>query len=351
MRNGIKSLIRSNKRQIIGGALGLVTLITIIFFGSRAILVNADAPVNLVIYAFSTQEEVFMGGIFPAFEKVWEAETGQDLIIEGVFGPSEAIAEEISKGAPADVAVVSLERHVSWLKIGRLVRYKTEPTIIGSTPMIIIVRPGNPMGITDFTDLTRPGLFLIHADPSISGAGQLAVLAEYNSAWLEANNHDTANNQLRQTWQNVRLLATSAQSALNMFEIGVGDALITYEQDALLAQEKNPQLEIVVPNRTILAQPVAVVVDDNVTQSERVVAEAFIEYLISEGGQQILARYHMRPINIEKQDYPEIPQLYTVDELGGWPQGYSNVIHQLWKKEIQPDLILEEFFLVIDPGE
>jgi sulfate transport system substrate-binding protein len=319
MRNGIKSLIRSNKRQIIGGALGLVTLITIIFFGSRAILVNADAPVNLVIYAFSTQEEVFMGGIFPAFEKVWEAETGQDLIIEGVFGPSEAIAEEISKGAPADVAVVSLERHVSWLKIGRLVRYKTEPTIIGSTPMIIIVRPGNPMGITDFTDLTRPGLFLIHADPK--------------------------------TWQNVRLLATSAQSALNMFEIGVGDALITYEQDALLAQEKNPQLEIVVPNRTILAQPVAVVVDDNVTQSERVVAEAFIEYLISEGGQRILARYHMRPINIEKQDYPEIPQLYTVDELGGWPQGYSNVIHQLWKKEIQPDLILEEFFLVIDPGE
>ena len=187
---------------------------------ARVFLVNSHAPVRLLVYGFSTQEEVFTQEIFPEFERKWEAETGQDLTIEAVFGPSGTLAGQINLGAPADVALFSNAQHVTWLKVGRRVRRETEPILFGCTPMAIVTRPGNPAAIDGTLTWHREGLRLLHADPKSSGGGQWAVLAEYGSELLRADDSAAARAQLEAIWRNVRLMAPSARSALTLFELG-----------------------------------------------------------------------------------------------------------------------------------
>jgi ABC-type sulfate transport system substrate-binding protein len=305
----------------------------------------------LVVYAFSTQEEVFTQGIFPAFEQAWESETGRELRIEGVFGPSGTLAQQINLGAPADVALFSNAQHVNWLKIGRQVRGETRPVVFGRTPMVIVTRPGNPFGVAKFADLTQPGLRLLHADPRSSGGGDWAVLAEYGSAWFESGQQAEAEAQLVNIWRNVRLLGPSARATLTLFELGAGDALVTYEQDARLALERGVALEIVTPAHTIVAHHVAVIVDHNVTPSERAVARAFVRYLLSAPGQQVLSRYHLRRADVEDDGFPRLEWAFTVEDLGGWSRAYAELVEALWQAQIEPSLDLESTPMRLDTGE
>lgn len=338
-------------RRLASWLLGAALLAILAFYALRAVLNNRHAPLHLVVYAFSTQEEVFSQGIFPAFEQAWEAETGRDLILEGVFGASGTLAGQINLGAPADVAILSHARYADWLRVGRRIRRENRPVAIGCTPMAVVTRVGNPVGIGDYADLTRPGLRLIHADPRTSGAGGWAVLAEYGSALWVSDRPAEARAQLQAIWNNVRLLAPSARAALSLFELGAGDALVTYEQDARLASDRGIPLEIVLPPRTIVARPVAVIVDDNVTAAERPVAQAFIEYLLSDSGQQLLSHYHLRPATCQGDLFPPLVQPLTVDDLGGWPQAYTDLVEKLWQAEIEPHLNLEPAPRLLDTGE
>ncbi len=330
-----------NWRHLTSWGLGVALLILVAFHGGRALFFDAEGPVRLVVYAFSTQEEVLTQDIFPAFEKVWETETGRDLTIEGVFGPSGTLAGQINLGAPADVALLSNEQHVNWLKIGRRVGQETKPVVVSTTPMVIVTRPGNPMGITAYRDLASPGLRLLHADPRTSGAGDWAVLAEYGSALLESGDQETAQSQLKAIWDNVRLLAPSARATVTLFELGAGDALVTYEQDALLAMTRGVPLDIVVPPRTIVAQHVAVIVDANVTSAERPVAQAFVRYLLSNAGQMAFTDYHQRPSHLKSDTFPPMVDPFTTEELGGWSRAYGELVQALWQMEIEPHLKLE----------
>lgn len=351
MKQRLFSHLRSEDvRRQASGILGLALVIVLLLYG-RTKMVTAHAPVRLVVYAFSTQEEVFTQGIFPAFEQAWKAQTGRDLAIEGVFGPSETLAGQISLGAPADVAVFSNLQQMNWLKVSRRVDRDTRPELIGCTAMIIVTRPGNPTGITGFADLAQPGLRLLHPDPLSSGAGQWAVLAEYGAGWQESGSQLAAKAQLEAVWRNVQLLGPSARSMITLFELGAGDALVTYEQDAHLAQQRGVALEIVVPPRTIVAQHVAVVVDDNVTSDERPVAQAFVQYLLSNAGQQILGRYHLRPGDCKSPLFPELVQPFTVEDLGGWSRAHNEVVEGLWQAEIEPRLDLKSVLRLLDPGE
>jgi sulfate transport system substrate-binding protein len=367
MRDLIAHCIRDRDwRCRLISALGLAVLIVVVIYG-RVALSLAPAPVRLVVYAFSTQEEVLTQSIFPAFEAAWEAETGQALTIQGVFGPSEILAGQINLGAPADVALFSSAQHVTHLKVGRRVRAYTQPVVVAHTPMVIVTRPGNPRAIAAFSDLAQPGLNLLHADPRTAGAGQWAVLAEYGSALPEAGERaatgsqgagdaslrsEQAEAQLEAIWQNVRLLGTSARATMTLFELGAGDAFVTYEHDALLAQDRGAALEIVVPPQTIVAQHVAVIVDDNVTaSSERRVAEALLDYLVSEAGQQALNHYHLRPAAVDGEQLPEIPQAFGADNLGGWSRAYTDLVEGLWQAEIEPRLYLDSVLRVLDTEE
>ena len=336
-----RSITEIGWRRLASWGSGAVLLLLVALYAGQAVFFNTQGPVRLVVYAFSTQEEVLTQSIFPAFEKAWEAETGQDLIIEGVFGPSGTLAGQINLGAPADVALLSNEQHVNWLKIGRQVRQETQPIVVSTTPMVIVTRPNNPMGIAAFSDLARPNLNLLHADPHTSGAGDWAVLAEYGNALMESGDRAAARAQLEAIWQNVRLLSPSARTTLTLFELGAGDALVTYEQDARLALARGVPLEIVLPPRTIVAYHVVVILDANVTPAERRVAQAFISYLVSDAGQETLARYQLRPANLESNAFPPLTAPFSVDELGGWSRAYHELVEDVWETGIEPSLRLE----------
>lgn len=314
-------------------------LVAVTLYG-RIILANSPRPVRLVVYGFSSQQDVMTQRILPDFERSWEAETGRELIVESLFGPSATLAGQINLGAPADVALFSNAQHVEWLKFGKRIPWKTEPTLLGHTPIVVVTRPGNPAGITEFADLARPGLRLLHADPRTSGAGEWAVLAEYGSAWLESSDQAVAEAQLRSVWQNVRLLAPSARSAMTLFELGAGDALVTYEQEALLALDRGVPLEIVTPARTILAEHVAVMVEDNITAVERPVVQQLLSFLTAVGRQD-LGDYYLRTPGLQGPSFEELDDPFTVEDLGGWAQAYSGLVEALWEAEIEPRLSLE----------
>jgi len=351
MRDLIVQCIRDRDRRCrVGGMLALALLIAVGVSG-RIALSGASRPVHLVVYAFSTQEEALAQSILPSFEEAWEAQTGRELTVEAVFGPSGTLAGQINLGAPADVALFSTVQHAIHLQVGRRVQMDTDPVVVSHTPMVIVVRQGNPAGIAEYADLAQPGLLLLHADPRSSGAGEWALVAEYGSALQASGARAAAERQVGEIWRNVRLLGASARATMTLFELGAGDAFVTYEQDALLAQERGVPLEIVVPSRTIVARHVAVIVDDNVTPGERPAAEALVQHLLSDAGQQALSRYHLRPADLQDEQFPDIAQPFTVDDLGGWSQVYDQVVETLWQERIEPGLDLEPVSALLDGGE
>jgi len=330
------------------GVILLSLIITLIWF---VIQLNKEQPLRLVVYAFSTQEEALSKGIFPVFKQAWEAENGQELDIEGVFGPSGALAAQINLGAPADVVIFSNRRHVDWLKLGKRVHKDAEPVLIARTPLVIITRPGNPLELITFADLAQPGFALLHADPRSSGVGEWAILAEYGCVYLETGDHNTAETQIKEIWQNVGFVGQSARAILTLFEYGIGDALVTYEQDAFLALQRSVSLEIITPPRTMLARHYGVIVDDNVTDDERTVAEAFLAFILSDTGQQILSQFFFRPAVYENGAFPQLIHPFTEDDLGGWVQAYDRLIENYWKTEVEPGLELEPAASFLVRGE
>lgn len=329
----------------------IILLFVVIGFGLKALVANAQASNRIILYAFSTQEEVFTQGILPAFKKQWQEETGRNLEIEAVFGPSGTLAGQINLGAPADIAIFSNTHHVNWLKFGRMVRKETQPIVIGNTPMVIVTRPGNPQDIYSYADLTQPNLCLLHADPHSSGAGEWSLLAEYGSALVETEDPHKAEAQLKAIWQNVKVQASSARGALTLFELGAGDALITYEQDARLAQVRGIPLQIVVPQHTIIAQPAAVVIDKNVSRSEMPVVQAFMDFLLSNTGQKIFSSYHMRPVNRVYKGFPLMAQPFTIEDFGGWSHLFTEIVDPIWQEEIKPHLDLDLEPILMNSGE
>ncbi len=260
-------------------ALSLVLLTT----GCQPSTVQQSKAVRqtIVVYAFSIEEEVLTKETFPAFQDYWQEQTGQEVTFKSVFAGSQNLAEEIIDGGEADVAILSNEQHAVWLHVNDLVETDwhafPHQGMVSCSPLVIVVRPDNPLGIEDWADLARPGVSLIHPDPRTSGGGQWALLAEY-SAFLDdaKDSAEVAQEQLQGIWVNVVAAPASSREALKQFMFGVGDAMVTYEQDALLAKARGVTLEIVTPRSTIVSEHVAVIVDQNVKPWEREVVEAFV---------------------------------------------------------------------------
>jgi sulfate transport system substrate-binding protein len=191
---------------------------------------------------------------------------------------------------------------------------------------------------------------LIHEDPRSSGVAEWAVLAEYGTAYLESGDQAVAKAQLQAIWRNVRLLSPSARSAVSLFELGAGDAYITYEQDARLTLARGVPLEIVLPSHTIVSRPVAIAVDENISQSEMDMVQAFMAFMVSEGGQRIFNQYHLRPVDLDSQVYPPISHPFTEEHLGGWSSAYSELVEKVWQAEIEPNLELETLPVELNLG-
>jgi len=346
-------------------ALSLVLLTT----GCRSPTVEQSKAVRqtIVVYGFSIEEEVLTEGIFPAFQDYWQEQAGQGVTFKGVFTGSQDLAEEIVGGAEADVAILSNEQHALWLHVNDLIEtdWQAFPHqgIVSRSPLVIAVRPDNPLGIEDWADLCRPGVSLVHPDPRTSGGAQWALLAEYGSALLDdakgnaeaaqwailagysafldnvKDSAEVAQEQLQGIWVNVVATPASSREALKQFMFGVGDAMVTYEQDALLAKTRGVILEIVTPRSTIVSEHVAVIVDQNVQPWEREVVEAFVAFLWSDMAQQAFTRYYFRAVTNESfnqavPEFHEIERPFTVRDLGGWGRAYPEIIHGVWEEQI-----------------
>ena len=306
---------------------------------------------NIVVYSFSVEEEVMTKEIFPAFKAYWQRKTGEDVLFRSVFTGSEEIAGAILGGAAADIAILSNEQHAVWLYINDYVQtdWHDFPNqgVISRSPLVIVVRPGNPLGIKDWADLTRPGVRLVHANPRSSGGAQWALLAEYGSALEAGGEREAAEKQLRDIWANVNSSPPSSREALRQFLFGVGDALVTYEQDALLAHSRGGSIEIITPRSTTMSEHVVVIVDRNVSRGEQELMNAFVAFLWSETAQEAFGRFYFRPVSDEAldsmrelgvSDFPEVERAFTVQDLGGWREVYPEIIQGVWEEQIAPHM-------------
>lgn len=315
--------------------------------GNRSTVPSDTHPTRhtIVVYSFSVEEEVMVEEIMPAFQAHWQQTTGEEVVFHNLFGSSEQLTEEILKGAAADVAILSNDQHATWLRVNNCVEADwhnlPQQGISSRSPLVIVVRPGNPLGIEDWADLARPGVRLVHPDPRSSGGAQWALLAEYGSALLGEGQagREAAYAQLHGIWTNVVTAPASSREALRQFVFGVGDALVTYEQDALLAQARGATLQVVMPHSTVMSEHVVVIVDRNVQSWEQEVVEAFVTFLWSETAQEAFTRYYFRAVidealNEAVPEFQEVNRPFTVDDLGGWGEAYPEIIRGIWEEQI-----------------
>jgi sulfate/thiosulfate-binding protein len=302
------------------------------------------------VYGFSIMKEALESEIYPKFAAKWKAEHGEDVSFNSAFAGSETVTNQILQGAPADIAILSIERDVD-----RLIQAGHAPAdwyvtpqkgIANKTPFVILVRQGNPKGIRDFPDLAKEGVKVIHPDPVSSGGAQWSLLAIYGSelkkSEAETGQKDTerALNGLKAIWKNVISTPGSAREARTQFETGYGDALITYELEGLLMKQAGAPIEIVVPKATIFSEHPAVIVDRNVTAEERPVVEAFRNFLWTEEAQRAFVKYHFRSVtdeslNEENPEFAKIEMPFTIEYFGGWPRAYPEIIEKIFHDQVR----------------
>lgn len=303
---------------------------------------------TIIVYGFSTLDEVMNQGIFPAFAEQWQKQTGETVVFVSSFAGSGTVTNQVILGVPAEIAILSLE--LDALRIadagalpGPTWRDLPYEGVLNRTPFIIMVRPGNPMDIQDFEDLVQPGVEVVHPDPLTSGGAQWAILAEYGAALRQNGDEAAAYKQLLSIWRNVVAQAASARAARTQFDNGFGDALITYEQeplrDSMLGRLNG---EIVYPPSTILSEHIVVVLDKNISSEQRVLVEAFADFLWSEEAQKTFVEYGFRSVdealNEATPDFQTIRDPFTVSDMGGWTAAKEAIIDRIWRQQVLPEL-------------
>ncbi|APG51997.1 MULTISPECIES: sulfate ABC transporter substrate-binding protein [Providencia] len=274
-----------------------------------------------------------------AFSQYWKEKTGDTVTIRQSHGGSGKQATSVINGLEADVVTLALAYDVDAIaKSGRIDKNWITRLPDNSAPytstIVFLVRKGNPKNIQDWDDLIRKDVAIVTPNPKTSGGARWNYLGAWGYA-LEKNHHDPekAKQFVKQLYQNVEVLDSGARGATNSFvERGIGDVLIAWENEALLAINElgeNGQFEIVTPSISILAEPTVAVVDKTVDKrGRREVAQAYLEYLYSPKGQEIAAKNYYRPRNEEvaqkyQQRFPKL-KLFTVDDLfGGWEKAQT----------------------------
>jgi sulfate/thiosulfate transport system substrate-binding protein len=269
-----------------------------------------------------------------AFAKYWKAKTGEDVKINQSHGGSGKQARAVIDGLEADVVTLALAGDVEQLHSkGNLIpadwqkRLPNNASPYTST-IVFLVRKGNPKGIKDWPDLAKEGVEVVTPNPKTSGGARWNYLAAWGYALKQPGGSDaTAKDLVSKIYKNTKVLDTGARGSTTTFvERGIGDVLIAWENEAYLSvKELGPdKFEIVTPTLSILAEPPVSVVDKVVDKrGTRKVAEAYLNYLYSDEGQEIAGKNFYRPQSAKvaekyaKQFAPV--KLFTIDEVfGGW---------------------------------
>jgi sulfate transport system substrate-binding protein len=253
---------------------------------------------------------------------------------EESYSGSGAQSRAIASGFDADVAVLSLEGDIARLVKAGLVKegWKSGSAkgMITRSLVVIGVREGNPLGIRDWSDLTKPEVSVLYPDPKTSGGARWNINAIYGAGLLRdrferggAADPVAARTLLGRVQKRIVNMDASGRQSMATFERGTGDAIVTYENELLLQRKLTAKpAPYVVPETTLLIEGPAAVVDASVARhGNRAAAEAFLAFLRSEEAQRILVEFGFRPLDPKLEPLDRIPlpaNLFTMADLGGW---------------------------------
>ncbi|HND24134.1 MAG TPA: sulfate ABC transporter substrate-binding protein [Rhodocyclaceae bacterium] len=291
----------------------------------------AHADTTLLNVSYDVSRELYKD-INPAFAAQWQRQTGEKLTINQSHGGSSKQVQSVVAGLEADVVTMNQAPDIDVLARAGLVAgdwRKAYPH--GATPYttttIFLVRKGNPKGIRDWSDLTRPGLQVIVPNPKTSGNGRYTYLAAWGYALQKTGNEAGARDFVSRLFANVPVLDGGGRGATTTFtQRDVGDVLVTFENEATLIDQEvgGDKFDVVYPSVSIeAAAPVAVVRKVVDKRGSRKAAEAYLSFLFSPEGQDIIARHHFRPRDPQvlkhyARRFPSIRTFTVEDALGGW---------------------------------
>jgi sulfate transport system substrate-binding protein len=278
--------------------------------------------INLV--AYSVPKPAY-DALAAAFAKTSE---GKDFKVNASYGPSGTQRDAVLNGQPADYVAFSVEPDLTALVPDKVdPSWNSGPTkgLVSDSVVVITVRPGNPLHITGWDDLTKPGVQIVTPDPATSGSAKWNILAAYSHVLSDGGTAAEASNYLKQFFSHVVSRATSGSDAMQQFLNGTGNVLISYEDEAIDARQAGEPVDYVVPDETMLIQNPAAV-----TKDAPQVAKDFLSFVESEKGQEIFASKGFRPVlsgtkiptvegaNDPSNPFPQPAHLTTIDDLGGW---------------------------------
>ena len=291
------------------------------------------ADITLLNVSYDPTRELYVE-VNKAFAEEWKTKTGDTVNIDQSHGGSGKQARSVIDGLQADVVTLALAGDIDAIADKAKVLPKDWITRLpnNSAPytstIVFLVRAGNPKGIKDWGDLAAQGVAVITPNPKTSGGARWNYLAAW--AWArkqEGGNDEKAKTFVGQLFKNVPVLDSGARGSTTTFvQRGIGDVLLTWENEAFLAVNEagKDKFEIVIPSLSILAEPSVAVIDKNAKRKgNTVVAEAYLKFLYSEKGQEIAAKNYYRPrlesVAAKYADrFPKL-NLVTIDqEFGGW---------------------------------
>lgn len=289
------------------------------------------ASLHLLNVSYDPTRELYQQ-INPKFEAYWKARTGQTVVVDTSNGGSGKQARSVLDGLQADVVTLGIASDIDVLhdKADLLPanwqsRLPDDSSPYSST-IVFLVRKGNPKHIRDWDDLVKPGVSVVTPNPKTSSGARWAFLGAYIYA-LRHNDNDAARARafVGTLYRNVPVLDSGARGSTTTFaQRGIGDVLLSWENEAHLAEKEfgADQFEIVTPSISVLAQPPVAVVDKYARKhGTEKLAEAYLRYLYTPEGQEIIAENFYRPLDpkVAARHAGEFPQVerVNVNTLGG----------------------------------
>jgi sulfate transport system substrate-binding protein len=300
-------------------------------------------PIRLAINSCCVTEDATTKEILPAFKRYYKEKFGKNVDISASFAGSGTLKNQILGGAPVQVAILSSELYLDQLKEKGLVAsdWKKNPnkgSVIKSV-IVFVTRKDNPKGLRTYQDLTKPGIKILHASPDTSGGAQWAIFAIYgagaNLKNLTFTPEDEGVKLLSAVEKNVIAQPESARQTFVQFDAGFGDAIVTYENEALLEKARGRDYAISVPTKTIETEWKVARIDKNIRPEQEHAVNEFIKFLYTTEAQRAYGRYGFRPEKEFHAKYAKVAEPFTVDDLGGWQKARKNVIENVWKKTQQ----------------
>ncbi len=288
---------------------------------------------TLTLAAYTTPREVYGKKIIPAFKRMWKAKTGETVEFRESYLGSGAQSRAVIAGFEADVVALSLEPDVNRLADAGLIthEWKAGPGggMVSRSVVVFGVRKGNPRGIAGWDDLAGKGLKVLTPNVKTSGGAMWNIAAVYGAAMRgqtssPKNDEAAAQEILARILANVSIMDKGARESMLTYEHGVGDVIITYENEMRVAASTGRDEEYVVPPSTILIENPAAVVDRYADKhGVKDLAEAFVEFLSTSQAQQYYIEYGLRPAidGIESDDlagFPKLQDVFSISDLGGW---------------------------------